>query len=257
MAVASAALCRAPHAPSSTAAAQAANAVTDPLTGNLERVPLTRQAVIAMLRAPMYVPSTGAVLPYALARAAQGDYTPLVATASTLSGAMREGFSEGMHFSVICAEDLPLVTAQTRAEVAGTRIGADLLDQYARVCAGWPVRSVPAGFYAAPKVQAPTLLLSGGIDPATPPRHAQALMLGLPHALHVVAAHRGHGQSGQACGPELIRQFIATASFADLNTDCLTDAPMPSLFAPPGATAPAVQEAQPAPTPVPTTKPTR
>lgn len=239
------------------AATQPEITVVDPLDGRPNRVPLTREAVIGLLRAPMYVPAAGAVLPYALAQAGNGDYSALAATAAMLGGVTQQGFSEGMHFSVICAEDLPRADATVRAAIASTRIGTTLLDQYARICAGWPVRPVPAAFYAPPKIDAPVLMLSGGIDPATPPRHAQALMPGLPHALHVVAAHRGHGQSGQACGPELIRQFIATASFADLNTDCLTDAPMPSLFAPPGATAPAVQEAQPAPAPVPTTKPTR
>lgn len=213
-------------------------AVADPADGRSYRVPLTRDAVIALLRAPMYVPSAGAVLPYALAQAGNGDFSALAATAATLSGVTQQGFSEGMHFSVICAEDLPRADATVRASIAATRIGTDLLDQYAKICAGWPVRPVPAAFYAAPKIEAPVLMLSGGIDPATPPRHAQALMPGLPHALHVVAPHRGHGQSGQACAPELIRQFIASASLDGLNTDCLTDAPMPSLFSPPSAVPP-------------------
>jgi hypothetical protein len=83
----------------------------------------------------------------------------------------------------------------------------------------------------------PVLVLSGGLDPATPPRHGAAVAARLGHARHVVAPYFGHGVSAQACAPRLITRFIRTANFADLDTDCLEKLPASSFFGPMQASA--------------------
>ncbi|MFO1252305.1 MAG: alpha/beta hydrolase [Inhella sp.] len=40
------------------------------------------------------------------------------------------------------------------------------------MCQQWPRGSVPEAFYTLPPAQ-PVLLLSGGADPVTPPRHGE------------------------------------------------------------------------------------
>jgi hypothetical protein len=53
---------------------------------------------------------------------------------------------------------------------------------------------VPAGLLHAAAAPAATLLLSGGIDPATPPRHGARVAQALgPKARHVVVPNAGHG----------------------------------------------------------------
>jgi len=95
-----------------------------------------------------------------------------------------------------------------------------------------PVRPVPAGFYEVPPSKAPVLIFSGGLDPATPPRHGELVAQKLGSAKHLVAPHLGHGISAQACAPQLITRFVREASFANVDGDCLVRIPAPPFFAP-------------------------
>ena len=76
------------------------------------------------------------------------------------------------------------------------------------------------------------LILSGGLDPATPPRHGAALAERLGRARHVIAPYLGHGVSAQACAPRLITQFVRSADVDALDPSCLEKLPAPSFFEP-------------------------
>ena len=207
--------------------------VPHPLSGELQDGRFDRATLANLLRAPLYAPTLAAVLPYALAQAAAGEYAPLVALSTAVSGSVAEDFAEGMHFAVICAEDMPRVDAAAAAAAAATRFGNGVLDMYRRVCREVPVRPPAAGFYETPPATAPVLLLSGGVDPATPPRHAQAVAEALPNSRHLVAPALGHGVSMQGCAPELVRRFIRQANFDAIDGGCLEKLPAPRFFQPP------------------------
>ena len=67
----------------------------------------------------------------------------------------------------------------------------------------------------------PTLLLSGGLDPATPPGWGELAMLELNNATHWVAPTATHGVVSQTCASKLIRQFVDQASTDNIDTSCL------------------------------------
>lgn len=202
-----------------------------PMTGAVESLRLDRRIVASLLRVPLYAPSLAAVLPYALAEATTGDYTALIALSAAIAGNVNENFAVGMHFAVVCAEDVPRIDADARTRAAATRFGAAFIDLYQQACKGVPTRAVPDAFYQIPASKMPVLLLSGGLDPATPPRHGQAVAHRLGNARHVVAPNLGHGVSAQGCAPTMIARFVREASFDRLEVDCLTRIPAPSFFA--------------------------
>jgi pimeloyl-ACP methyl ester carboxylesterase len=206
--------------------------VPHPLTGIPETVLIDRRMLSSLLRVPLYLPQLAAVLPHALAEAAHGDFTPLVALSSAVAGGINENFAAGMHFAVICAEDLPRVDAAQRAQVAATRFGTAFLDVYTQACRGVPTRPVPPAFYEIPSSRAPVLLLSGGLDPATPPRHAARVAEQLGNAQHVVSPYLGHIVSTQGCAPTQLARFVRDASFGQLDTGCLTRLPAATFFEP-------------------------
>ena len=103
-----------------------------------------------------------------------------------------------------------------------------------RACRLWPRGKLPADFYEPVVSDAPVLVLSGGIDPATPPRHGEAVVKSLANARHVVAPHIGHGVSLRGCAPRLIESFIRKADARGLDASCLERIPRPLFMLPLG-----------------------
>jgi hypothetical protein len=140
----------------------------------------------------------------------------------------------GMHFSVVCAEDMPRVSQAN--EQPGVDFGTQFVDLYTSVCASWPRGEVPAEFYRVPPLPAPTLVLSGGADPVTPPRHGERIARALgPAARHVVVAQAGHGVMGLTCMRDVLFRFIDAAEDAaarQVDAGCAGALPRPPAFVP-------------------------
>lgn len=204
--------------------------IAHPLTGEPEAVPLTRAALASALRLPLYVPMLAALLPHAIERAAQEDFAPLAAMLTAATGNEAMQLALGMHFAVICAEDMPRIDAAARRAAAATRFGTAFLELYEYACAQVPHAPAPAAFYELPRANAPVLILSGGADPATPPRLGARVAQALGQALHLVAPHLGHGVSTQGCAPELIARFVRQGGFDGIDGGCLERLPAPPFF---------------------------
>jgi pimeloyl-ACP methyl ester carboxylesterase len=211
--------------------------VQHPVTRQTERFVLTREIATSLVRAPLYVPALAAALPLAVDEAAQGRFTALFGLASAFGGGAGARLAAGMHFSVICAEDLPRL--DTAADRPGADFGSSIADLYRDVCADWPRGSVPAAFYTVPPASAATLLLSGGIDPVTPPRHGARMAQALgPLARHAVVPNAGHGVMGLLCVRDALFRFIDAETDADalaVDADCAQRLPRPGAFLPPTA----------------------
>ena len=98
---------------------------------------------------------------------------------------------------------------------------------------------MPAAFYQVPRAAAPVLVLSGGLDPVTPPRHGQRVAQALgPQARHVVVPHAGHGLMLQGCLRDVVFRFIDApdaAAALQVEGGCAEKMPRPPAFTPPGA----------------------
>ena len=207
--------------------------VPHPLSGRRETLSLDREMLLALVRAALYTPATSAGLPAAIAAAAKGEFAPLVGLASAL-GASR-GIAQGMHFSVLCAEDVP--AAQTAAPAAAPDFGEGLAPLYRQVCATWPRAAVPDSFRTTPPASVPVLLWSGGVDPAAPPRHGERMARALgANARHEVVAQAGHGLLALPCVRETVFRFVDAGDAAAamrVDTGCARDLPRPAFFVPP------------------------
>jgi pimeloyl-ACP methyl ester carboxylesterase len=209
-----------------------------PMTGVPESFELTRSMVLGAVRRALYVPALAAALPAAIDAAARGRHGPLLALTGSL-GNMR--IAEGMHFSVVCAEDLPAAPGGPSGPVRSEPRGLDFRDDfdrlYARVCEWWPRGKVSDDFRIVTEAATPTLLLSGGADPATPARHGErvAKLLG-DKATHLVVPHAGHGLMGLACVREAIYNFVERADQSPAPRPvlpCADRIPRPRPFVPP------------------------
>ena len=217
--------------------------VLHPLTGQTESFTLTRDMVLGSVRGPLYGPALAAALPAAISEAARGRFQALLGLSSLLSPRRGSQLATGMHFSVVCAEDFPLLAR------AGDRPGADFGGEFAslyqRACADWPRGAVPAAFYGVPTSVSPVLLLSGGLDPVTPPRHGERIAKALgPMAQHVVVPNAGHGVMSIGCMRDVVFRFIDAAEDSDataVDAACVKSIPRPPAFQPVAATAEAAK----------------
>lgn len=205
--------------------------VQHPRSGADEAVPLEGAALAGALRGVLYQPTLAALLPLAVHDAAAGRWAPLVALSSALGEGVSDGMSVGMMLSVVCAEDWPRVTPEDRAAAAeGTFLGDTLVDTLEQWCAVWPTAPPPAGAGEPVSWEGPTLLLSGGLDPVTPPRWGARAAAHLPAGLHVTAPGAGHNVSPHGCAPQLMAEFIEAGAATGLDASCLSDVQRPPFF---------------------------
>ncbi len=71
-------------------------------------------------------------------------------------------------------------------------------------------------------------MLSGGLDPVTPPRRAVAAAKTMRAAQHLVVPSAGHGVSSLGCVPRLLREFVDMPNKV-LDATCLTKLPAPAF----------------------------
>jgi pimeloyl-ACP methyl ester carboxylesterase len=210
--------------------------VPHPLTGLPEKLTLSRDTLLSMVRLPMYVPVLASALPLAVHEASRGRFDALMGLASSLGGRTRDRMSEGMHYAVVCAEDAPRLAQASDAP--GADFGTGMTTLYQQVCAQWPRGSVPAAFYQVPAAPSATLVLSGGADPVTPPRHGERVTQALgAKARHVVVPQAGHGVMALGCMRDVLFRFIdADTDELALKVDaaCAEAMPRPGAFVPPG-----------------------
>lgn len=191
----------------------------DPGTGASKRGTLTADTVTGLAFMFSYAPQLAALLPLVIDEAGHGRYGPLMSLAQLMTQSVDGQMSRGMQWSVLCAEDAD--RSRDDASAANTVLGAQVARLFFAACPAWPAGKRPAGFNAPFKSSLPTLLLSGELDPVTPPRYGERVLTGLSNGRHQVLRGQGHNVSGIGCMPKLLGQFFETADAKALDMKCL------------------------------------
>jgi pimeloyl-ACP methyl ester carboxylesterase len=205
--------------------------VTDPRTGETQTMHLTFDHVIAALQPLTYSPELSALLPEVIARAEAEDYGPLLATAQLVTGNLTEQVNVPLHYSVTCTEDVPRASAEARRSLDSVRAKA-LAERVLAVCDVWPHGMAPADAATPVTSDIPVLILSGGLDPVTPPAGGELVAKTLKNSRHIIASGYGHIVSPHACAPRLIAAFIDDPTFASLPAACIAHLETSAIPAP-------------------------
>lgn len=210
-----------------------------PRTGVAEEVTVDARLVANIVFGALYSPLTASLVPTLLTRAEQNDFQGLVALAFVSDGAP-ENMSVGMQLSVICAEDAPRVTREAvESEGAGSMFGGYLLTAQLEACEMWPQGAIDASYYEPVVSDVPALILSGDLDPVTPPGWGESVARHLRNARHVTVPATGHGVVATGCGQQIVREFLDEGSAADLDTSCVPAIRRPPFFLTPAGPDPA------------------
>jgi pimeloyl-ACP methyl ester carboxylesterase len=188
------------------------------------RISLSRDLVAEAIRYMLYQALSASRIPLFIHLAAQGNFVPLANAAIFYRQNLVATGSNGMYLSVTCAEDLPLIKpGEGERNGTNTFLGDYRLRQQRAACALWPRGKISAD-YAQPTVSnVPVLILTGQWDPVTPPTYGETAAKHLPHSLHVIVPHGGHGfggLNGIDCIDNLITSFVEKGSTVRLDTSC-------------------------------------
>ena len=204
--------------------------LSHPVTAAPLTVQVSRDSLASTIHALSYESETLALLPLLIHTAAvTGDLRPLAAQSLILSDAMK--IDLGMHLAVVCNEDVPYFdVAKITADNEGSYLGAAPALRYIDACQAWPRANVTPEDRAPVSSDKPVLLLSGEIDPVTPPSNASLAARTLPHSLEVTVPGEGHGALQRSCTRRIVSDFVERASVAGLSTECLKDTRPTALF---------------------------
>ena len=197
--------------------------VSDVATGRPINFDFTARHLSAVLRFASYNDDQAALLPLSLHLAThEGNFTPLASQYRVFAHSLEAAFAYGMHNSVACSEDAPLIdTAKLDLPALNaTHMGAEQVQQLVEACKDWPRGEVDDDLHASFKSDAAALLLSGADDPVTPPEYAALAQRAFADSKHVVVAGHGHGQLGTPCIDRIIGNFVTAGSAKTLDTRC-------------------------------------
>ncbi len=196
------------------AAAPLAASTSHPRTGAPVAVHLDGDDAARLVRLLSYAPESAAWIPEVVVALERGEPGPLLAALLPLVSEVGRSVNPLQQLAVTCPEDAARLVAAD-VEVPGVALARSM-------CDGWPAPAVEPSRWAPLRGEVPVLLLSGGLDPVTPPSGAEEVARTLPRAVQVVAPGYGHGLTVQGCVADLVASFVEEPDGSGFSEDCLS-----------------------------------
>lgn len=170
--------------------------VNHPRSGKRQTITIDSLGIDSLLLGLLYTEMDQTLLPAILHQAAGGNLNPLLAAAFASN---RSGVYEGLYYAIACTEDAPYYDS--------TKMNARM-EQFVDICLSYPFKPTPSAIHNPVKGPWPTLLLSGEMDPVTPPALLKGLKADLSASKQVIVPGKGHNVFGLRCVSRLIKDFL-------------------------------------------------
>ena len=198
--------------------------IPHPVTGKQTEIELTYPHVMMWLRFSLYATETTALIPLTIHEAAVSqNYIPIASNALRMLHNITTALNYGMHNAVICTEDAPFYDEQSVDYDAmdATYIGGEMLGSLKSICEVWPAGYIHEDIKQPLISDTPTLVLSGELDPITPPAWGDMSMQGLSQAKHIIAPGQGHGTLARGCIPKMVLEFVEKTNVTEVDDSCV------------------------------------
>lgn len=181
------------------------------------------EVFLEAIRSLLYSPMSARAVPLILHHAAYGDLRPFFARTRRTQPSI---LADGVYLSITCSESFGAMDYEEAAAAArATLFGDYRLRRQREACASWPRFPVAPDFADPPAPAVPLLLISGELDPVTPPAWAESVAQASPHARHLILPGAGHvfeGLSGvDTCLDPLIVAFLDRPDPAQVEASCV------------------------------------
>lgn len=201
--------------------------VTHPVSGEEISFTITKDVFANTVHLLSYSPETAAILPAIIHYSyAKSNYKRFAEISLANTSVLENSISNGMRFSVLCAEDVPFYPTSGISDEG--YLGDFIPKAFFDVCKNWPTLTKQTHFHQPVYTQTPVLLLSGEADPVTPPENGYRASQTLPNSIHLIIPGMGHINIFRGCIPRLSAEFIEKGSMEGIDTQCASHiAPMP------------------------------
>lgn len=201
--------------------------IPHPRLGTTTKLIVDVAKFVSTIQQNLYHTQGRSMLPLVINQAAKGNFMPLVGMLAQGDEVQPKG---GIYASVLmniaCNEDFSQITDQEWNADANNSFARDIAHQGLRlVCPVWPKYQVEPSFYQPIKVDIPTLILSGNLDPVTPPEYGDRADAMLPNSRHIIAKNLSHIVAVNDCGVGLVAQFIDTLDLTSVDESCIAELP--------------------------------
>ena len=196
--------------------------LTHPRTGREQAMDFNRDGLAQALRMLAYSPPTQALLPLLIDEGAGVEVPERIALQlMQIYEQLDAMIAVGLEASVGCSEDWPVWREQDPAAEAATLLGPSMREGREQICALWPAGEVAPDFHEPFTSDVPVLLLSGELDPVTPPRYGEEAVGQFPNSRHLIAAGHGHNTLGPPCTSVIAARFIDELRPDELDVGCM------------------------------------
>lgn len=180
---------------------------------------LTADDLASVVRFYAYSPITASLLPLMLQQADQGNFAPLLGQKKWVADDLADHLTSGVSASILCAEDADQLVINPDDE--NTIMGNAAINQVQKLCQLWPHETRAANFHDPLVSAVPTLVLSGELDPVTPPAYGAEVVRTLSNARLLTVTGQGHSVIGVGCMPRIVSRFVDTLDVKAISGKCL------------------------------------
>jgi len=198
--------------------------IQHPRLGTPIKFVLDDEKFTSNLRMQLYSTRGRSLVPLVINQAYLGNYQPLIGLMASTEG--EEQVYTGLHFNIVCNEDAPRISEKMKEIDANNNFdGATGHFIFDNICPLFPEYRPSENFYQAVTANIPTLILSGDLDPVTPPSNGEYSAKTLPNSHHIIAKNTAHIVATSTCANEIINEFLTIKDPKALDESCLDDIP--------------------------------
>ena len=203
--------------------------ITHPRLGTQTTFVISKAKFLGTIRSQLYSVATRSLVPLMIHQAYLGNYMPLAGLVAQTEGG--QGIYIGLLFNITCNEDYPRIAETDFEQDANNNFGDDDSQlSFKMVCPLWPQYRPSETFYKPVTADIPTLILSGELDPVTPPSNGEYSAKSLPNNHHIIVKNAAHTVAMNTCASDIIHEFLTLLNPKTLDESCLEDIPNESFM---------------------------
>ena len=198
-----------------------ATSVRHPVSGKPTTIHLTERAFADAVRVMMYRSNRAREVPFLVAQALAGDFSPFAEAAVRASRDIYSGARMGLHYAITCTEFVSRIRPEeVEPATRGSFLGSWRVRDQMAACKEWPKTNLPEDHFEPFHSEVPAVLVSGATDPASPPNWGDEMKSFMPNAIHLVVPGGGHTPEN-GCIRSIKHELFRTGATKALDASCI------------------------------------